>query len=69
MSREIEQAVSINAQACEFCPAVHVNLIDAEGDVFASGSVPIDTVEPFIDQIRAAVAELAKRHSAPVMRQ
>lgn len=68
-TRPIEQAVTINATACEFCPAVHVNLMDVAGDLFASANVPIENIEPFIKQVRDAAAELATRHSAPAGRQ
>ncbi len=63
------EAKAINAHACAFCPAVHVNFLDALGQVFATASVPIENAEPFIAQFRAAMAELAARHSAPATRQ
>lgn len=66
---KIEEAVSITIGACDFCPAVHVNLRDQDGDIFATASVPVVIGEDFIARFRAAMAELATRHSAPVRRQ
>jgi hypothetical protein len=66
---DFKQAENINAQACDFCPAVHINLMDGNGEVFASGSIPVQECEAFIAMIRCAVLELGKRHSAPTGRQ
>lgn len=63
------QAVSIRAVACDFCPAVHVDLLDGNGECFATASVPREHFEPFIAQFRAAIADLDKRHSAPARKQ
>lgn len=63
------EASSVRAVACDFCPAVHVDLLNREGECFATASIPREHFEPFIEQFRAAVAELQKRHSAPAKRQ
>lgn len=58
------EAASIRAVACDFCPAVHVDLLDRGGECFATASVPREHFEPFIAQFREAVAALENRHSA-----
>lgn len=63
------EARSIRAVACDFCPAVHVDLLDAAGECFATGSVPREHFEPFLAQFREAMAELEKRHNAPASKQ
>ncbi len=63
------EAASIRAVACDFCPAVHVDFLDRNGECFATASVPAEHFEPFIAQFRAAMAELNERHSAPARRQ
>src|SRR5947209_5074106 len=37
---KIEEAASVNVGACNFCPSVHINLFDRDGDCFATASVP-----------------------------
>lgn len=65
----ILEAASIDCAACDFCPAVHINLIDGAGDVFATASVPIHIAEDFIARFRACMREIATRHAAPARRQ
>ena len=66
---KIEQAANISAGACDLCPAIHINFLDADGDCFATASVPIANAEPFIKQVRDAMGIIGKRHSAPSRRQ
>lgn len=66
---EIREAASVSCGACDFCPAVHVNLIDHAGDKFATASVPAHVGEEFIRRFRAALVELGRRSAAPVPRQ
>lgn len=63
------EAASIRAVACDFCPAVHVDLLDENGECFATASVPREHFDPFIAQFREAVVSLEKRHSAPPRKQ
>jgi hypothetical protein len=43
---------------------------EADGEVFATASVPMEHIEPLIAQIRAAAAVVMKRpHAAPARRQ
>ncbi len=63
------EAASIRAVACDFCTAVHVDLLDRDGECFATASVRREHFEPFIAQFREAVAGIDKRHSAPAKRQ
>jgi hypothetical protein len=58
---DILEAKSINAGACDFCDAVHINLLDAGGDVFATASLPASSGEHFIGRIRECMAEIARR--------
>lgn len=57
----ILEAASINAGACEFCGDVHVNMFDADGEIFATASVPLDCLWPLIEQMRAAAAVVTAR--------
>lgn len=66
---KVEQAAAIDTGACDFCPAIHVNLYDAQGECFATGSVPIANAEAFIKRFGEAMGLIAKRHRAPGMRQ
>lgn len=65
----VREAKSINCGECDFCPAVHVNLIDAEGDIFATASVPCEIGEQFIAHFRSCMTGLARRSSAPTRKQ
>lgn len=49
---DIPQAASILARACMFCPAVRIDFMDDDGEVFATAVVPIVNVEPLIGQMR-----------------
>jgi hypothetical protein len=66
---DIREAASISMGACDFCPSVHVNLLDSAGQVFASASVLTGDGEAFIAMFRAAMAQVATRCAAPAMRQ
>lgn len=54
----VKEAASISCGTCDFCPAVHVNLINENGEVFATASVPIENCEPFITNFRRCMSEL-----------
>lgn len=69
MKCKILEAASITVGACESCPAVHVNLIDIDGNVFATANVPAETCAEFIVRFRACATEIAQRHSAPSRQQ
>lgn len=63
---DILEAAQINCHACDFCAAVHVDLKDASGETFATGSVPRHNWEPFIARFRECMAEIdARQHAAP----
>ena len=62
---DVQEAASINCGACDFCAAVHVNLIDESGEIFATASVPAAIGEEFIARFRTAMSEVAKRSPAP----
>jgi hypothetical protein len=64
-----KEAQGITAGPCDCCPAVHVNLHDASGKVFATASVPLENCDGFVTQFRLAQAELANRFPAPAMKQ
>lgn len=66
---DIQEADTISVGSCDFCPAVHVNLRDRNGDIFATASVPIFNCEAFIANFRECMRELGERHSAPARRQ
>ena len=59
--RDPQEAVQINVGACSFCDGVHINLIDADGEIFATAVVPCDVGEAFIADFRAAMREIAQR--------
>ena len=46
MSRPRE-AVSVNVGSCDFCSAVHINLLDADGECFATAALPVHHVDEF----------------------
>lgn len=66
---DVREAAKISCGACDFCPAIHVDLKDAAGETFATASVPLHNAEAFIGLFRAAMTELATRHSAPARKQ
>jgi hypothetical protein len=67
---DIEEAAKINCHACEFCNAVHVDLIDADGLVYATASVPLEIEQDFIARFCECVREVqARPHPAPARRQ
>lgn len=63
------EAASVNLGPCDFCPAIHINLLDAEGTVFATASLPVELAEEFITRMRSCAQELTLRHAAPQRRQ
>lgn len=65
----VAESSDISCGACDFCPAVHVNLHGVDGEVFATASVPLENCEPFIAKFRSAMAKLSERHSAPARQQ
>lgn len=65
----IREAKGISCHACDFCPAVHVNLLDHTGEIFATASVAAGDGEAFIAMFRAAMAQVATRCAAPARRQ
>lgn len=67
--REIIEAESLNIGPCDFCPAIHINFLDRVGNLLATGSLPIESVDAFIERIRKVKGELALRHSAPAREQ
>jgi hypothetical protein len=64
-----QQAVSIAIGVCEVCPAVHVNLIDGTGAVYATASVPVEVGSTFIKRFRDGLIEAAARRPVPETRQ
>lgn len=66
---EVLQAASISFGACDFCPAVHFNLIAENGIIFAMASLPSGDVEEAIKRIRKVVTVLASRPSTTSVRQ
>lgn len=63
------EAASISCGSCDFCAAVHVNLLNENGDVFATASVPAYVADEFIARFRMCMTEIANRVSAPLRRQ
>lgn len=61
---KLRLAASINVGVCDSCPAVHVNLIDAGGEVFATASVPIQVGDQFIARFKACMDEVQERAPA-----
>lgn len=41
-SADVEQAFMVGAVACENCRQVHIDFVDAAGNIFASGSLDYD---------------------------
>jgi hypothetical protein len=67
---KIIEATSISLGVCDFCRTVHVNLLDATGEILASAGVPVEIAEAFIEGFRAQVAIIqARPHPAPARRQ
>lgn len=62
-------ADSISCHLCDFCPGVHINFHDPEGDVFATAVVPVETGKVFMRQFRACMRESGTRVAAPRGRQ
>ncbi len=68
-AEEIRQAASLNVELCDFCAGIHINLVDDEGRIFASGLLPAEHHQAFVDQFKALMGELATRVPAPRGRQ
>ena len=66
---KIEEAVTVAVGVCDFCPAVHVNFRDGNGDCFATASVPVANCAGFIRKFQEALAEIHRRHSTPTRKQ
>lgn len=66
---KILEATTVTVGMCDFCPAVHVNLRDEGGTVFATASIPIAGMEQFIAMLRDATKDRALRADAPVKTQ
>lgn len=67
--REVEEAVQISCSPCAFCPAIHINLIDAAGEIFATASLPAASLEAFIEDLRGAARHVAERSPTTAVRQ
>ncbi|MDQ2084778.1 hypothetical protein RA307_31755 [Xanthobacteraceae bacterium Astr-EGSB] len=66
---DILHADSITVGACDVCPAVHVNLLDDRGEVFATGALPVELIDLFVRRLQDAKRTLVMRHAAPAGRQ
>jgi hypothetical protein len=65
----IMEAARINCHACDFCSAVHIDLIDSDGDIFATAHVPLAIEQDFIARFCECVREVQSRpHAAPARR-
>lgn len=62
-------ADSITCHLCDFCPAVHINFLDPDGEVFATASVAASDGKKFISMFRACLRESGTRVAAPIGRQ
>jgi hypothetical protein len=60
-------ANTINLGICDLCSAIHINLYDGAGEVFATALLPDRQIDEFIGRLQACRRELATRHSAPAM--
>ncbi len=69
LGREILQAASITLGRCDFCPGVHINLLDAAGTVFATAVIGVDIKQRLLEDLNKEFAELARIASAPARRQ
>jgi threonine dehydrogenase-like Zn-dependent dehydrogenase len=66
---QARQAANIDCGTCDFCAAVHVNLMDENHSIFATASVPAAVGEEFISRFRECLSELGSRCSAPAVKQ
>lgn len=66
--RDIPQAAKISCGVCDCCDGVHVNLIDGDGGVFATGVLPQSSGAAFVSDFNRCLLELAMRCPAPARR-
>lgn len=69
MNREVEGAAKVTCGSCDFCPSVHINLIDGDGELFATAALPVASLDAFIKQLRDCAGEIMTRSRAPARRQ
>jgi hypothetical protein len=62
-------ANTINVGVCDLSSAIHINLYDGAGEVFATAVLPDRQIDEFVGRLQACRRELATRHSAPARRQ
>lgn len=55
------QASEFTIVACENCCGIHINLLDAKGVVFATGTLTSDVWEEFIGRFIAAGDSISAR--------
>jgi hypothetical protein len=66
---EIRSAAQVSAGLCDTCDAVHINLIDDAGEVFATAALPASVVDAFIADIRRKMERSRSRTPATAVRQ
>lgn len=55
------EAFELTVAACDNCCGIHINLLDAKGVVFATGTLPCAAWNNFIDQFIAAGDSISAR--------
>ena len=69
MPAEIRSAAQVSVGLCDGCDAVHINLIDEAGEVFATAALPISSGDAFIADIRRSMARSRNRMPVTAVRQ